>query len=654
VSISTLLVANRGEIARRVIRTAHDMGIRCVAVFVDHDSASPHVSDADESVRLTTGYLDGEAVIAAALATGAQAIHPGYGFLSENATFAAEVVAAGLIWVGPTPTVIAEMGDKLAAKRMAVAAGVPTLVSTDDPGDADAVGYPLLVKAAAGGGGKGMRIVATPADLDEAIASARREALSGFGDERIFLERYVAASRHVEIQILGDSQGNLVHLGERECSIQRRHQKLIEESPSPVVDDAMRAAMGEAALHLGRAIRYQSAGTVEFLVDDATRDFFFLEVNTRLQVEHPVTEEVTGIDLVREQIRIAAGEPLGYTQADITFTGHAIEARLCAEDPAAGFLPATGTIAAFAPADTPIVRWESGVQQGSVVGVTFDPMLAKVVAHAPTRTEAAGLLALALERLHLGGVTTNRDFLAATLRHDAFIDGDTTTDFIDRARPALTLALDEAELQRAATAAALWIQGENRATAPVLAQLPSGWRNARLPAQSISLRHGDDTIEVTYRSQRDGSFGVGAEATAWVHRRSPGDIDVEIDGLRATARVTRAGDHVHVQTVRGTVDFVVVPRFEVPGSGLPTGGLTAPMPGTVLDVRVAVGDHVTAGTTLMVMEAMKMEHHISAPADGTVTEVFVAAGQQVGNGDVLLLIESAETDADPDAETASP
>jgi propionyl-CoA carboxylase alpha chain len=654
VSISTLLVANRGEIARRVIRTAHDMGIRCVAVFVDHDSASPHVSDADESVRLTTGYLDGEAVIAAALATGAQAIHPGYGFLSENATFAAEVVAAGLIWVGPTPTVIAEMGDKLAAKRMAVAAGVPTLVSTDDPGEADAVGYPLLVKAAAGGGGKGMRIVATPADLDEAIASARREALSGFGDERIFLERYVAASRHVEIQILGDSQGNLVHLGERECSIQRRHQKLIEESPSPVVDDAMRAAMGEAALHLGRAIRYQSAGTVEFLVDDATRDFFFLEVNTRLQVEHPVTEEVTGIDLVREQIRIAAGEPLGYTQADITFTGHAIEARLCAEDPAAGFLPATGTIAAFAPADTPIVRWESGVQQGSVVGVTFDPMLAKVVAHAPTRTEAAGLLAIALERLHLGGVTTNRDFLAATLRHDAFIDGDTTTDFIDRARPALTLALDEAELQRAATAAALWIQGENRATAPVLAQLPSGWRNARLPAQSISLRHGDDTIEVTYRSQRDGSFGVGAEATAWVHRRSPGDIDVEIDGLRATACVTRAGDHVHVQTVRGTVDFVVVPRFEVPGSGLPTGGLTAPMPGTVLDVRVAVGDHVTAGTTLMVMEAMKMEHHISAPADGTVTEVFVAAGQQVGNGDVLLLIESAETDADPDAETASP
>ena len=648
-SFSTLLIANRGEIARRIIRTAHDMGIRCVAVFVDHDSAAPHVSDADESVRLATGYLDGDAIISAARATGAQAIHPGYGFLSENPTFAADVVAAGLIWVGPSPAVIAEMGDKLAAKRRAVAAGVPTLPSADDPGGAADVGYPLLVKAAAGGGGKGMRVVATAADLDEAVASARREAASSFGDDRVFLERYVAASRHVEIQILGDAHGNLVHLGERECSIQRRHQKLIEESPSPVVDDATRAAMGDAALQLGGAIGYQSAGTVEFLVDDATREFFFLEVNTRLQVEHPVTEMVTGIDLVREQIRIAAGEPLGYAQSDITFTGHAIEARLCAEDPDAGFLPATGTLAAFAPADTPIVRWESGVQQGSIVGVSFDPMLAKVVAHAATRTEAAALLALALERLHLGGVTTNRDFLAATLRHAGFIDGDTTTDFIERRKPARTLALTDVELQRAATAAALWIQGENRASAPVLAQLPSGWRNARLPAQSVSLRHGDHTIHVTYHSQRDGSFTVGAAGTARVHRRSPDDIDVEIDARRSTARVTRAGDHVHIQTGRGTVSFAVVPRFEVPGSELPSGGLTAPMPGTVLDVRVAVGDHVAAGTTLVVMEAMKMEHHISAPADGIVTEVLVAAGQQVGNGDVLLLIEPADSEpGDPE------
>ena len=289
------------------------------------------------------------------------------------------------------------------------------------------------------------------------------------------------------------------------------------------------------------------------------------------------------------------------------------------------------------------------MQQGSIVGVSFDPMLAKVVAHAATRTEAAALLALALERLHLGGVTTNRDFLAATLRHAGFIDGDTTTDFIERRKPARTLALTDVELQRAATAAALWIQGENRASAPVLAQLPSGWRNARLPAQSVSLRHGDHTIHVTYHSQRDGSFTVGAAGTARVHRRSPDDIDVEIDARRSTARVTRAGDHVHIQTGRGTVSFAVVPRFEVPGSELPSGGLTAPMPGTVLDVRVAVGDHVAAGTTLVVMEAMKMEHHISAPADGIVTEVLVAAGQQVGNGDVLLLIEPADSEpGDPE------
>ncbi|MDQ3146516.1 MAG: ATP-grasp domain-containing protein, partial [Actinomycetota bacterium] len=413
---ATLLVANRGEIARRVLRTARSMGLRTVAVYVDADAGAPFVAEADEAVQLPATYLDGTSIIEAAKATGAQAVHPGYGFLSENATFAGEVEAAGLVWVGPSPAVIEAMGDKLAAKRAAVAAGVPTLRSSEDPEADGEVGYPLLVKAAAGGGGKGMRVVASADELPEAVAAARREAASGFGDDRVFLERWVPRSRHVEIQILGDAHGGLVHLGERECSIQRRHQKIIEESPSPVVDDAMRAAMGDAALRLAKAIGYQSAGTVEFLVDDDSREFWFLEVNTRLQVEHPVTEEVTGIDLVREQLRVAAGEALGYGQADVTFSGHAVEARLYAEDPASGFLPATGTIAAFAPAPSPAVRWDSGVEAGSVVGVDFDPMLAKVVAHGPTRAEAAGRLALALERLHLGGVTTNRDFLAATLR----------------------------------------------------------------------------------------------------------------------------------------------------------------------------------------------------------------------------------------------
>ena len=638
----SLLIANRGEIARRVIRTARDMGIRTVAVYVEADRSASFVSDADEAIALDTGYLDAGAIIAAALRSGAQAVHPGYGFLSENASFATAVIEAGLVWVGPPPEVIAQMGDKLAAKRAAVAAGVSTLPSTDDPTDAAGVGYPILVKAAAGGGGKGMRIVTRPEDLDDAVASAQREAATGFGDDRVFLERYVAASRHIEIQILGDAYGALVHLGERECSIQRRHQKLIEESPSPAVDAVMREAMGSAALTLAGAIGYQSAGTVEFLVDDKTREFFFLEVNARLQVEHPVTEEVTGIDLVREQLRIAAGEPLGYDQRSIRFMGHAIEARLCSEDPETGFLPATGTLAAFEPAADPVLRWESGVVQGSSVTVSFDPMMAKVIAYAPTRSEAAARLALGLERLHMGGVSTNRDFLAATLRHESFLKGDTTTDFIERVDPARSLHLEPDELQWASTAAALWLQGLHRASAPVLAELPSGWRNARLPAESVSLGRGDDVIFVTYRATRDGSFTLHDGLSARVLHWSEESIDLDVAGRRATSRVTLAGDQIHVQTVRGTATFTVLPRFVVPGAGVPTGGLIAPMPGTIVEVRVVSGDHVTAGTTLVIMEAMKMEHHINAPGEGIVGEIYVEAGQQVDNGTPLLLLEAGE------------
>jgi propionyl-CoA carboxylase alpha chain len=649
---STLLVANRGEIASRVFRTARSMGLRCVAVYADADAHGPFVAQADEAVRLAHGYLDGPAIIAAALATGAEAIHPGYGFLSESAAFAAEVTAAGLTWVGPPPDVIEAMGDKLAAKRAAIEAGVPTLRSSEDlTGDGE-IGYPLLVKAAAGGGGKGMRVVGSAGDLPEAVAASRREAASGFGDDRVFLEHYVARARHVEIQILGDAHGGLVHLGERECSIQRRHQKIIEESPSLVVDADLRAAMGDAALRLARAIGYRSAGTVEFLVDDVTREFFFLEVNTRLQVEHPVTEEVTGIDLVREQLRVAAGDPLGYGQEAISFRGHAIEARLYAEDPAAGFLPAAGTLAAFSPASEPSVRWDSGVEAGSVVSVDFDPMLAKVVAHAPTRPEAAARLARALERLHLGGVATNRDFLAATLRHPAFLAGDTTTDFIDRVAPAPTLVLAGGELARSATLAALWLQGENRAQAAVLAPVPSGWRIGRLPPEQVSLAHGDDVIDVHYQSRRDGSFALGDRGdggTAHVHRWEPSEIDVEIDGRRTTATITRAGDRLHVQTVRGTITFEIVPRFVVPGAAAPSGGLMAPMPGVVLDVRCAAGDQAEAGQILVVLEAMKMEHVVRAPADGVVADVHVAKGQHVENGTLLLVFEPADGPGSPDS-----
>ena len=646
--IRSVLVANRGEIARRVFRTARSMGMRCIAVFVDADADAPFVQEADEAVRLPDSYLDAEAVLAAAQRTGAEAIHPGYGFLSENAAFARAVTEAGIRWVGPSPDVIESMGDKIAAKRVAVEAGVPTLPSSEDPA-ADAptieatVGYPLLVKASAGGGGKGMRIVESAVDLADAVQSAQREALSGFGDETVFLERYVASSRHVEIQILGDAHGNVVHLGERECSIQRRHQKIVEESPSPIIDAEMRTAMGEAALSLARHMGYESAGTVEFLVDDVTREFFFLEVNTRLQVEHPVTEEVTGIDLVREQLRVAGGAELGYDQGDIDWTGSAIEVRLYAEDPDNDFLPATGTLSAYRPADEPTVRWDSGVEEGSVVGVDFDPMLAKVIAHAPTRAEAAGRLALTLERMHLGGVVTNRDFLVATLRNEAFLAGDTTTDFIERVDPAGSQAAPDTAI--AAIVAAMWIQGRNRADDRVWGFARSNFRTGSLPPQSIEFETAtDETHRIEYSLRRNGGFTLGSGEIVLVHEWTPDDIELEIDGRRLRAAVTVADGVGYVTLGRTTVTLPVKPRFAIPGSELPTGGLVAPMPGSVIELRCEIGDTVAAGQVLVVLEAMKMEHHITAPFKGTVTELPIAVGDQVENGALLLTIEEPADD----------
>ena len=637
-TFTTLLIANRGEIARRIIRGARDMGLTTVAVYVAADANAPFVADADRAVLLTTSYLDGGTIIAAAQRSGAEAVHPGYGFLSENAGFASAVETAGLVWVGPPSKVIAAMGDKLEAKKLAVDAGLPVLPSNDTL-DAAAVGFPLMIKAAAGGGGRGMRVVAEPPDLDDAVAAAQREAQGGFGDDRVFFERYVARSRHIEIQILGDHFGHLVHLGERECSIQRRHQKLLEESPSTALDDATRSAMGTAALDLARAIGYQSAGTVEFLFDDDTGEFFFLEVNARLQVEHPVTEEVTGIDLVREQLRIAQGDELGYDQDDIFADGHAIEVRLCAEDPSVGFLPAVGVLAAFSAEVEPVVRWESGVEQGSVVTVAFDPLLAKIIAFAPSRREAAATLARSLEQLHLGGVLTNRDFLAAMLRNEHFLAGETTTDFIERFDPPRSLALSDDELDFAARAGALWLQSDHRNAAAVQPRVPSGWRNARLPAQHTALRYGERVIDVHYRQRRDGVFDFGGKSSGKVHAWSGEGTDVEVDGHRAYVQVTHHDGHLYVQTLRSTVDFVVVPRFDVRHIDATPGGLHAPMPGVVLEVRVIAGQHVVAGETLVIMEAMKMEHVIIAPSAGTVREVLITQGQQVDSGTELLSLD---------------
>ncbi len=654
----TLLVANRGEIARRVMRTGRSMGLRTVAVFVGADTDALFVTDADEAVRIDS-YLDADSIIDAARTTGAGAVHPGYGFLAENADFAAAVTEAGMAWVGPPADAIAAMGDKIAAKGLALGADVPVLASTNEPAEFASIGFPLLIKAAAGGGGKGMRVVTAAEDLDEAVEAARREALSGFGDDRVFAERYLPRARHIEIQILGDVHGNLVHLGERECSIQRRHQKIIEESPSPYVTDALRQEMAGAALRLASALDYVSAGTVEFLVDDESGEFFFLEANTRLQVEHPVTEEVTGIDLVREQLRVSMGEPLGYDQAAITVSGHTIEARLYAEDPANDFLPATGTLDAFAPAADPAVRWDTGVGPGSQITVDFDPMIAKVISHGPTRLDAAGTLALALERLHIGGLITNRDFLVRCLRDEAFLRGDTTTDFIERIDPPRHQERSVSGTRWMAVAAAMSMMSANRAEAITAASMPGAWRVGRLAPERIQLAHGGEETTVHYRYRRGGTFLIGAEADegeARVHAWSPDRIDMEFDGLRRTLATTRRGDRIHLTGAGGGITFDLVPRFAVPEPEIPGGAIAAPMPGKVIELRVAEGDPVNAGQVVAVLEAMKMENHLRAPADGTVTEIRVAVGDQIEKDTLLMVIDdgSLDDDASPDATTEGP
>ncbi|TDQ01076.1 acetyl/propionyl/methylcrotonyl-CoA carboxylase subunit alpha [Labedaea rhizosphaerae] len=649
--ITSVLVANRGEIARRVFRTCRSLGLGCVAVYADADADAPHVAEADAAVRLpgnTPGetYLRAEKIVEAARAAGADAVHPGYGFLSENAEFARAVTAAGLTWIGPPAEAIESMGSKIESKKLMADAGVPVLAELD-PDAVTEADLPVLVKASAGGGGRGMRVVRSLADLPTELEAARTEAASAFGDPTVFCERYLATGRHIEVQVMADTHGTVWAVGERECSIQRRHQKVVEEAPSPLVErvDGMRERLFDAAGKAASAIGYVGAGTVEFLADEQG-EFFFLEMNTRLQVEHPVTELTTGLDLVALQLDVADGGKLGATSP--ATHGHAIEVRLYAEDPAQDWRPSSGVLHRFAIPGVDVefalggsrgLRLDSGVRAGSVVGVFYDPMLAKVIAWAPTRPEAARRLAAALAGAELHGLTTNRDLLVRVLRHEAFLAGNTDTSFFDKhGLSTLAQPLADKDTERlSALAAALADAAAEREQARVLGRLPSGWRN--VVSQPQVRTYGDH--EIKYLLTRGGLTADGFDDVSLVDS-SPNRVVLDVAGVRRTFAVASYADTVCVDSPLGPVTLTRTPRFTDPAAQVAPGSLLAPMPGTVIRVGATQGERVTEGQPILWLEAMKMEHKIVAPVTGVVSELPVAAGDQVEVGTVLAVVTPEE------------
>ncbi|MGV0624719.1 ATP-binding protein [Mycolicibacter minnesotensis] len=663
--ISNVLVANRGEIARRVFSTCRRLGLGTVAVYTDPDAGMPHVAEADAKVRLpeTSSYLSAEAIIAAARAAGADAIHPGYGFLSENAEFAEAVQAAGLTWIGPPVAAVTSMGSKIESKKMMAAAGVPVLEELD-PATVTADQLPVLVKASAGGGGRGMRVVSELSALADEVAAAQREAASAFGDPTVFCERYLPTGHHIEVQVMADAHGTVWAVGERECSIQRRHQKVIEEAPSPLVErtPGMRAKLFEAARLAAAAIGYTGAGTVEFLAD-AHGEFYFLEMNTRLQVEHPVTEETTGLDLVELQIAVADGVRLEAEPP--AARGHSIEVRLYAEDPGKNWQPQAGPVHTVEVPGVAAqfdslggrtgIRLDSGIVGGSTVSVHYDPMLAKVISYAPTRRQAAAVLAGALARTRLHGPRTNRDLLVNVLRHPAFLDGATDTAFFDThglAQLSAPLA-DAATVQASAIAAALADAAHNRATARAFGSIPSGWRNLASGFQTKGYVDDEGTEhQVEYRFTRTG-LTVNGEVSLVSY--SPDQVVLaDSAGVARTFTVARYGGtgsaDIWVDSPAGAVHLVALPRFGDPESAVAQGSLLAPMPGNVIRLGAAVGDTVSAGQPLIWLEAMKMEHTISAPSDGVLTQLDVSPGDQVEVGAVLARVENPETPTQAEGE----
>ena len=652
--IRRILVANRGEIARRVFRTCRRLGIGTAAVYSDADADEPFVREAGVAVHLggsepAASYLDIAKVTAAARTAGADAVHPGYGFLSENADFAAACREAGLVFIGPPPQAIRDLGSKEEAKRIAAGAGVPTLAAASlsdgaDPERAAAeVGYPLLVKAAAGGGGKGMRIVREAADLAAATEAAGREAAAAFGDGSLLLERFLDRARHIEVQVLADRRGNVGSLFERECSVQRRYQKVIEEAPSPAVDDDLRERLGEAAVSLARAVSYEGAGTVEFLVEE-DGSFWFLEMNARLQVEHPVTEMVTGLDLAELQIRAAEGADLsGVLEAARRrgVRGWAVQARLYAEDPAAGYLPGTGTLHCLEFGEE--VRVDAGPESGSRISVFYDPLLAKVIAGAEDRAGAIRKLAAGLRAARIHGPVTNRELLVGILEHDDFRAGRADAGWLERrdaARLAAPLAEGE-EWEAMLAAASLAGQAERRAQAPVLASVPSGYRNNPSQLNSDRYRCGEREVKVGYRIT-EGAVTVELDGQprpeAQLLEAAPDRVRLRWRGLDRVYQVARAGDRVFVDTATGSVALTLLPRLPTAPAAAETGSLKAPMPGKILRVEIAEGDRVEAGDPLVVMEAMKMEHTVSAPHPGVAASVNVSPGDQVESGQLLAVL----------------
>jgi acetyl/propionyl-CoA carboxylase alpha subunit len=597
-------------------------------------------------------------ILEAARRTGADAIHPGYGFLSENAGFAAVCADAGLTFIGPKPEVIRTLGSKQISKQKVKAADVPVIPGYDGDGDqstaaltaqAREVGFPLLLKASAGGGGKGMRVVRDPSGLEGAIESAKREAKGAFGDDTMLIERYIDRPRHVEIQILGDEHGRLVHVFERECSIQRRHQKIIEEAPSPALTPELRAVMGQAAVRVGEAVGYTNAGTVEFIVDP-DGEFFFLEVNTRLQVEHPVTECVTGLDLVREQIRIARGEALSFSQDDLELRGAAIECRLYAEDPAKGFLPTSGRVAEWRVPDLEGLRADAGIESGSEVSIHYDPMLAKLICHAPTRAEAVQLMGKSLRQLIAFGVTTNRAFLLSVLDHPEFRAGNLDTHFLEtHANDLHAERTSEDARRRAATAVTLAAHEQARAR-PAIPALEPGFRNSSFQPQWVEYRDGDRTLRVEYENRGGDVVAIAIDGGAYEQVRVVSWRDGELafedaGGVRWTHRICRDGDVHYAQSSDGAFALVEQPRFPEHDVAQAPGACVAPMPGKVVKVLVEAGQRVEASQPLIVLEAMKMEHVVRAPEAGTVTELAVAEADQV-DADALLAVVELDAEAD--------